>query len=114
MSSVAMPERYLFVCINERDPNHPRGSCMRRGAGDVFNELREAQGRHDLVNMKVVYAGCLEACTSGPVVAVFPDAVWYGGVTVGDCEAIVTEHCMKGQPVEMLRLAPEEFIAPDW
>jgi (2Fe-2S) ferredoxin len=110
---MAMPERYLFVCINERAAGHPRGSCMQRGADDVFNELREAQGRHDLTNVKVVYAGCMEACTSGPVVAVMPDDVWYGGVTASDCEAIVVEHCMNGRPVDMLRLAPEDFIAPD-
>ena len=110
---MAMPERYLFVCINERDPGHPRGSCMQRGAADVFNELREAQGRHDLTRIKVVYAGCMEACTSGPVVAVQPDNVWYGGVTVEDCEQIITEHCLNDRPVTMLRLAEADFIGPD-
>lgn len=110
---MAMPERYLFVCINERAPGHPRGSCLQRGADDVFNELREAQGRLDLVNVKVVYSGCLEACTSGPVVAVQPDNVWYGGVTADDAEVIMAEHCRDGRVVEMLRLSPEDFIAPD-
>ena len=110
---MAKPERYLFVCINERPAGHPRGSCLQRGADDVFNELREAQGRHDLINIKVVYAGCMEACTSGPVVAVVPDDIWYGGVTTSDCEAIITEHCMNDRPVEMLRLTKEEFIGPD-
>ncbi|MCA1823327.1 MAG: ferredoxin [Mycobacteriales bacterium] len=111
---MAMPERYLFVCINERAPGHPRGSCMQRGADDVFTELREVQGRHDLTNIKVVYAGCLEACTSGPVVAVVPDNVWYGGVTVADCEAIITEHVENNRPVEMLRLSAADFIGPDY
>lgn len=111
---MAMPERYLFVCINERAAGHPRGSCMQRGASDVFNELREAQGRHELFNIKVVYSGCLEACTAGPVVAVQPDNVWYGGVTESDCDTIITEHCMNNRVVEMLRLTPEDFIAPDF
>lgn len=110
---MAMPEKYLFVCINERAAGHPRGSCLQRGADDVFNELREAQGRHDLTNVKVVYSGCMEACTSGPVVAVMPDNVWYGGVTADDAETIMTEHCLNGRLVEMLRLSPEDFIAPD-
>ncbi len=110
---MAKPERFLFVCINERAEGHPRGSCLQRGAGDVFNELREAQGRHDLTNIKVVYGGCMEACTSGPVVAVMPDNIWYGGVTAEDCDAIITEHCMNDRPVEMLRLSPADFIAPD-
>lgn len=110
---MAMPERYLFVCINERAEGHPRGSCLQRGADDVFNELREAQGRHELTTIKVVYSGCLEACTSGPVVAVLPDNVWYGGVTAADCETIVTEHCIADRPVTMLQLSPDDFIAPD-
>jgi len=110
---MAMPERYLFVCINERAEGHPRGSCLQRGASDVFNELREAQGRHDLLNVKVVYSGCLEACTSGPVVAVVPDNVWYGGVTEEDCDLIMTEHCLNGRPVTMLQLSADDFIAPD-
>jgi (2Fe-2S) ferredoxin len=108
---MAMPERYLFVCINERHPDHPRGSCYARGAADVLNGLRDAQG--DLTGVKVAYAGCLEACTSGPVVAVYPDNVWYGGVTVDDCERIIREHCVEDRPVEMLRLTPADFIAPD-
>ena len=111
---MAQPERYLFVCINERAEGHPRGSCMQRGASDVFTELREAQGRLDLLNVKVVYAGCMEACTAGPVVAVMPDDVWYGGVTEGDCDTIMAEHCRDGRVVEMLRLTPEDFIAPDF
>lgn len=111
---MAKPERFLFVCINERDSEHPRGSCYQRGAADVFNELREAQGRHDLLNIKVVYGGCMEACTSGPVVAVMPDNIWYGGVTVDDCDAIITEHVMAGRPIEMLKLTDEDFIGPDY
>jgi (2Fe-2S) ferredoxin len=111
---MAKPERFLFVCINERAEGHPRGSCYQRGAADVFNELREAQGRHDLTNIKVVYGGCMEACTSGPVVAVMPDDVWYGGVTLEDCDAIITEHCMADRPIEMLKLTEPDFIGPDY
>lgn len=111
---MAQPERYLFVCINERAEGHPRGSCMQRGASDVFTELREAQGRHDVLNVKVVYAGCMEACTAGPVVAVMPDNVWYGGVTEEDCDTIMTEHCRDGRVVPMLLLTEEDFIAPDF
>ena len=35
------------------------------------------------------------------------------GVTAEDCDAIITEHCMNDRPVEMLRLSPADFIAPD-
>ena len=45
----------------------------------------------------------------GPVMVVYPDNVWYGGVTEGDCEGIIVEHCMNDRVVEMLRLTPDDF-----
>ena len=36
---------------------------------------------------------------------VYPDAVWYGGVTASDVAEIVDQHLVGGQPVTRLRLA---------
>jgi (2Fe-2S) ferredoxin len=75
----------------------------------VFNELREEQGRRLLTNVKVVAAGCMEACLAGPALLVVPDNVWYGGVTETDVPALVEQHLIGGEPVEMLRIGPEDF-----
>lgn len=48
-------------------------------------------------------AGCLDACEQGPAVVVYPEGIWYGGVTVDDVPEIV-EHVLGGPPVERLRL----------
>ena len=80
---MAMPEKYVFVCLNQRPEGHPKGSCLDRGAADVFNELREE--------------------------LVVPDNVWYGGVTETDVPALVEQHLIGGEPVEMLRIGPEDF-----
>ena len=109
MARAGMPERFVFVCINERPAGYPRGSCIQRGAADVFNELREASGQAGLFEVKVVATGCLEPCMVGPTVFVAPDNVWYGGVTVQDVPAIVEQHLINGQPLEFLRIGPEEF-----
>lgn len=82
------PERFVFVCINQRPPEHPRPSCYALGAADVFEELRDEQGRRRNTDVKIVAALCLEACMVGPVVGVFPDDTFYGGVTVEDVPAI--------------------------
>lgn len=102
------PEKFVFVCINQRDPTHPRPSCINSGSGDVFNALREEQGRRLLTHVKIVAGGCLEACMVGPVVVVYPDDVWYGGVTEEDVPAIM-EHLEGGPPVEFLRIGDAEF-----
>ncbi len=109
MARSGMPRRWAFVCLNERDPAHPRGSCAGRGAAQVFEELREESGRQGLTDVKIVAAGCLEACMVGPVVYVAPDDVWYGGVTVEDVGSLVRDHLDGGAPLEPLRIGAEEF-----
>lgn len=102
------PEKFVFVCVNKRDPAHPRPSCVDNGAGDVFEALREEQGRRLATEVKIVAGGCLEACMVGPVLAVYPDDVFYGGVTVADVPAIM-DHLQGGDPVEMLVIGDTEF-----
>ena len=102
------PEKFVFVCINQRDPAHPRPSCINNGSGDVFNAFREEQGRRLATDVKVVATGCLEACMVGPVVAVMPDDVWYGGVIEADIGEIM-DHAQGGTPVDRLRIGDAEF-----
>ncbi|MFN2557912.1 MAG: ferredoxin [Nitriliruptorales bacterium] len=108
MARAGMPEKFVLICVNERPAEHPRGSCIRRGSGDVFNAFRELSGQRGL-NVKVTFTGCLEPCMVGPTVLVLPDYVWYGGVTVDDVPLIVDQHLIAGQPVEWLRIGPTEF-----
>lgn len=103
------PERYVFVCTNERPEGHPKGSCVGRGCLDVFQQLRDLQGEKGLANFKVVATGCLEPCLAGPTLYVAPDDVWYGGVTVADVETIIDQHLTAGRPVEFLTLTDDDF-----
>ncbi len=102
------PSSFAFVCINQRDPSHPRPSCAANGGGEVFNALREEQGRRLATDVKVVASGCLEACMVGPVVAVFPDDVIYGGVIPGDVPALM-DHLQGGPRVDALEIGDAEF-----
>jgi (2Fe-2S) ferredoxin len=108
---MAQPQRYVFVCLNQRPAGHPKGSCLDRGADDVFNAMRDELGRRLMTNVKVVASGCVEGCLAGPTVLVVPDNVWYGGLTEADVPAIFDQHLVGGEPVEMLRLTPEDFNA---
>jgi len=102
------PRTFAFVCINQRDPTHPRPSCNARGGGELFNALREEQGRRLATDVKIVASGCMEACMVGPVVAVFPDDVIYGGVIPDDAPAIM-DHLQGGPPVQALQIGDAEF-----
>lgn len=55
--------------------------------------------------IRINRSGCLNQCGHGPVMVVYPDAVWYGGVTFADLDEIFQEHLLNGRPVERLRLS---------
>jgi (2Fe-2S) ferredoxin len=71
----------------------------------AFKNALAARGlnRHVRANK----SGCLDQCEHGPTVVVYPDAVWYGGVTLTDVADIVDQHLVGGVPVDRLRLADE-------
>ena len=65
-------------------------------------ELRAGWLKH---KVRANESGCLDQCEHGPVVVVYPEAVWYGKVHSRDVEEIVQEHLAGGRPVERLRLS---------
>jgi (2Fe-2S) ferredoxin len=98
--------RHVFVCHNDRPPDDPRGCCLARGGAEVREAFkRELKSRNLARAIRANVAGCLDACEHGVTVVVYPEAVWYGGVTPADVPEIVERHLVNGQPVERLVFA---------
>jgi (2Fe-2S) ferredoxin len=101
-------EKHVFVCTNVRDAGHPRGCCQARGGEALRDALKRRVAEAGLGRrVRVNAAGCLDQCEHGPVVVVYPEAVWYGFVRLEDVAEIVERHLVGGRPVERLRLPPE-------
>src|SRR5689334_21014950 len=102
---MTQPTRHLFVCQNDR-PVGGRPSCGAGGAAAVLGALQRAVGADPELWGKVAITpcGCLGPCFEGPTVVVYPDAVWYGGVTAADVPEILESHLRGDRPVERLRL----------
>jgi (2Fe-2S) ferredoxin len=49
-------------------------------------------------------AGCLDRCSLGPVMVVYPDGVWYTWSCQADIDEIIAEHLQNNRIVERLRL----------
>lgn len=102
--------RHVFVCTNERGPDDARGSCTARGSADVLAALREAAHAAGLKRVvRVNKAGCLDQCAHGVALVVYPEAVWYGGVTPADVPELVQAHLVGGKPVARLVIPDEEL-----
>lgn len=100
-------QRHLFVCVNERPPDNPKGCCAAKGSRQVRDLLKlelRTRGLNHLVRANA--AGCLDACASGTTVVVYPEGVWYGGVTVADVEEIIERHLIRGEVIERLLIQP--------
>jgi (2Fe-2S) ferredoxin len=105
-SILAPFERHIFVCQNVRPQGAPRVSCTSDGNSELAPRLKKLAKEAGLDGLvRINKAGCLDQCEHGPVVVVYPEAVWYGHVQPEDAEEIVAEHLVAGRPVERLRLA---------
>jgi (2Fe-2S) ferredoxin len=95
---------HVFVCLNEREPGHPKGSCKHRGSDAIFKALKEGAAKAGLNggDVRINRAGCLDHCEFGPTVVVYPDAVWYHVPTAEDAETILREHVIGGKVVDQL------------
>lgn len=101
-------QKHLFICTNQRATDHPRGSCDRDGIGALQVAFKKELAAHGLTTeIRANKAGCLDQCEHGPVVVVYPEGVWYGGVTAADIPEIVESHIMGGRPVERIRLTDD-------
>jgi len=101
-------ERHVFVCLNSRPAGAPRRSCTADGTSDLHVRLQKLTKEAGLAGkVRINKSGCLDQCEHGPVVVVYPEAVWYGNVRPADAEEIVAEHLVGGRPVERLRIAED-------
>ena len=86
-------QKHLFICNNRRTKDDPRGSCSARGSDELLDYAKEriyALGLKGKV--RVNKAGCLDACSHGPTMVIYPDDIWYSPKTKEDIEEIITSH----------------------
>jgi len=96
------PYRYhVFVCDQQKPEGAP--CCSARGSRKVVDALRgevAAQGLADQV--QITACGSLGLCERGPNIVVYPEGVWYSGVSANDVPELVRSHFRNGNPVERL------------
>ena len=96
---------HLFFCVNEREDG---SQCCQQFGARAMRDYAKARvkqlGLAGAGQVRVNLAGCLDRCSQGPVLVVYPEGVWYTYVDREDIDEIVEEHLLGGRPVERLRI----------
>ncbi len=101
---------HLFVCCNRREPGHSRGCCDPEGSEALRERFKAELKKRNLGPLvRANKAGCLDQCEQGPSVVIYPEGIWYGGVTLDDVPRIIEETVIGGRVIEELVIR-DEFL----
>lgn len=88
-------KKHVLVCTN--------ADCADRGSVPLLGALRRLvkEAGRDL-DIRVTRTQCMGRCGEGPTVAVYPDGIWYRGVTEADAAELVEQHLLCDRLVSRL------------
>jgi len=88
-------EKEILVCAGT--------GCISSKSGDFVDALKEELAKNQLTEkVNIVKTGCFGLCAQGPIVIIYPEAVFYHQVQPKHAKKIVSEHLIKGNLVEKL------------
>ncbi len=94
---------HVFFCTNQRDNGEQ--CCAQCGAAEIraYAKARIKElGMNGEGGVRINTAGCLDRCELGPVLVVYPEAVWYSYVDREDIDEIIDQHLIDGRVVKRL------------
>lgn len=98
-------DHHVFFCTNQR--KNGEACCNDHGAEDVraYAKTRVKElGDQIRSRVRINTAGCLDRCELGPVLVIYPEAVWYRYVDTDDIDEIIEQHLVRGHIVERLKI----------
>ncbi|MEZ5542015.1 MAG: (2Fe-2S) ferredoxin domain-containing protein [Pseudomonadota bacterium] len=94
---------HVFFCTNLRADGS--ACCQRHDAQALRDYAKQRSKELGLAGpggVRINTAGCLDRCAEGPVLVIYPEAVWYTYLDREDIDEIIQEHLVNGRIVERL------------
>lgn len=98
-------QHHVFFCTNQREDGE---KCCGASGGQAMRDY--AKKKLKTLNMngagkcRINSAGCMDRCSEGPLLVVYPEEVWYTFIDEQDIDEIIEEHLQHGRIVERLQL----------
>ena len=98
-------QHHVFFCLNQRE--NGEACCANLGAEAAFDHMKarvKALGISGENQVRINRAGCLDRCGEGPVLVIYPQAIWYTFVDNADIDEIIDSHLLQNKVVERLAI----------
>ena len=96
---------HVFFCTNQREDG---SACCANLDAQAMRDY--AKGKIKQLGLsgeglcRINSAGCMDRCGEGPVIAIYPEGVWYTYVDHTDIDEIIEEHLQHGRVVDRLKI----------
>ncbi len=95
-------KKHAFICSSGK-------TCPTQGSVEIMQEMKNMISDLGLKQqIRINKAGCMGQCGDGPIMVVYPEAVWYANVQLADVAIIVHQHLIAGEPIERLYYHPKQ------
>ncbi len=98
-------DKHIFICVNQRAAGAPRKSCGEAHGMEIVEAFKKKLKEKKLsIKLRAQKSGCLDICDFGQTLVVYPEGIFYVGVSLNDVDEIIEEHIVNNRIVERLKL----------
>jgi (2Fe-2S) ferredoxin len=96
-------EKHIFICTNDKESG--KVCCGSEHGMALVTKFREVLAEKGLKGkIRAQRSGCLDACSKGPALVIYPEGTYYGNIQLTDVDRIINEHIIAGRIVNDLVL----------
>lgn len=103
-------DKHIFICTNQRAAGSEKLSCGEAHGMELVDAFKKKLKAKSLpIKIRAQRAGCLDVCSYGPTMVVYPEGIFYVGVQLSDVDEIIEEHLIHNRPVKRLVLTESKY-----